>query len=81
MMNPAAIGPTSRVRLKALDVSASAFVISFRGTRLGTIAWRTGWLNAHVSPESIVNANTIQSWMTSRNSSTAMQADSAMKMT
>ena len=49
-----------RVMLKPAELSAIAFIRSSRGTRFGTIDWRTGMLNAQPTPLNSVKTKMCQ---------------------
>lgn len=57
MMIPAVAGPATRAKLNDTELMAMADPRSFRSTRLGTMAKRSGWLKARITPCSNTRVN------------------------
>ena len=66
MSTPPTLGPMILVKLKAAELSATAFIRSSRGATSGTSAWRTGSLKDHTTPVTRVKANRCQTSSRSR---------------
>ncbi len=76
MSAAASIGPHKRAMLNWTEFSAMAGPNSARGTRLGTMAIKTGPLNAQMMPSRNVNAITTHGVACPRKAATARPAPS-----